>query len=223
MKEKKDKKQNLERFKTMFFQVGLLLTLAAVLFAFEWKSVESDESNGFDVQLPPDIIPETVITIEKKKEKEIQRQDLEITDDEEECEDLDIDAEFNEDEALDDFDYEDIEDEYVEPDDDNSVILIPGIMPEFPGGEEALFLYLGNNIKYPRAAREIDLQGTVILQFIIEKDGSVSNVVVARGIGGGCDEEAVRVVQKMPKWTPGKQYGRPVRVQYTLPVRFVLQ
>jgi protein TonB len=83
--------------------------------------------------------------------------------------------------------------------------------------------YLTSNIRYPEQARELDIQGTVFIEFVVEKDGSITNVVVKRGIGGGCDEEAVRVVKSMPKWKPGKQRGKPVRVRYTLPVRFQLR
>ena len=82
--------------------------------------------------------------------------------------------------------------------------------------------YLSSNIKYPEEAKEKGISGRVFIQFVIEKDGSVSNVKVMKGIGGGCDEEAVRVVKAMPKWKPGKQKGKPVRVNYILPVSFKL-
>ena len=87
----------------------------------------------------------------------------------------------------------------------------------------ALFAYLKQNLNYPAIASESAIQGSVIVQFIVEKDGSVTGTKILRGIGGGCDEEALKVIESMPKWTPGKQRGRPVRVQFTLPVRFILQ
>ena len=96
-------------------------------------------------------------------------------------------------------------------------------MPQFPGGEAELFRFLSSNIKYPAEAREIGVTGRVYIYFVVEPDGSVSNIAVRRGIGSGCDEEAVRVVGLMPRWSPGKQAGVPVRVQYTLPVKFTLQ
>jgi protein TonB len=96
-------------------------------------------------------------------------------------------------------------------------------MPEFPGGIAAMMNYFGKSIRYPLAAREQNIQGRVFLNFVVEKDGSISNVVVLRGIGGGCDEEAVRVVQEMPKWNPGLQNGKAVRVSFNLPVRFGLR
>ena len=95
--------------------------------------------------------------------------------------------------------------------------------PAFPGGETALYQYLATSIKYPGEARQLGIQGRVFVNFVIEPDGLVTNVRVLRGIGGGCDEEAVRVVKAMPKWTAGKQRGIPVRVSYNLPIRFTLQ
>ena len=95
--------------------------------------------------------------------------------------------------------------------------------PEFPGGMEALYRYLASNIKYPREAKNEMIQGTVYVSFVIEKDGSVSNIKVLRNIGGGCGEEAVRVVQAMPKWKPARQRGKRVRAQYTLPIKFNLK
>lgn len=96
-------------------------------------------------------------------------------------------------------------------------------MPEFPGGQKALFQFLGKELKYPEAARENGIQGSVVLSFVIEKDGSITNVQVIREIGGGCTEEALRVVQNMPKWNPGRQNDFPVRARFTLPIRFKLQ
>jgi len=95
--------------------------------------------------------------------------------------------------------------------------------PIFPGGEAKLYKFLGESIKYPEEAKELGIQGRVFVNFVIETDGSVSNVRVLRGIGGGCDEEAIRVVRSMPRWTPGKQRGMPVRVSYNLPIKFTLQ
>jgi TonB family protein len=95
-------------------------------------------------------------------------------------------------------------------------------MPEFPGGVEALMDYVSRNVKYPESAKENNLQGRVLVKFVIEKDGSVSNVEVGRGWGNELDDEAVRVVKAMPKWKPGKQDGKPVRVSFMLPINFKL-
>lgn len=97
-------------------------------------------------------------------------------------------------------------------------------MPEFPGGEDALAAYLNNHIHYPAVARENGIQGTVYLEFVVNADGSIQDVkVISNPIGGGCEDEAVRVVKGMPKWRPGRQNGQSVRVYFHLPVRFKLE
>ncbi len=96
------------------------------------------------------------------------------------------------------------------------------IPPKFPGGEEALIRFVGENLEYPQIARENGIQGTVVLKLIIEADGSISDVLVLRGLGGGCEKEAIRVVHSMPKWEPGIQNGKKVRVGVALPIRFKL-
>jgi TonB family protein len=93
-------------------------------------------------------------------------------------------------------------------------------MPEFPGGISALLDYLGRNIEYPKEAREGDVQGKVVVKFVVCENGTLCNEEVIRSIGGGCDEEVIRVVKAMPKWKPGKQNGKAVKVYYTLPVSF---
>lgn len=95
--------------------------------------------------------------------------------------------------------------------------------PQYPGGEQALFNYISENLQYPAKARKRNIQGKVVLTFVLNKDGSVSDVVVVNGIGGGCDEEAVRLVSGMERWQPGLvDDDRPVKVRYTLPLRFRL-
>ena len=104
----------------------------------------------------------------------------------------------------------------------DSVFQIVDQMPDFPGGAEALLKFVAGEVKYPEKAKEEGISGRVFVSFVIEKDGSVSNVKVVRGIGGGCDEEAARVISAMPKWKPGKQKGEPVRVSYQIPINFKL-
>lgn len=94
--------------------------------------------------------------------------------------------------------------------------------PGFPGGDAKFGAYLGKAIRYPAVARENNVTGRVILTFVVERDGSLTDIKVVRGIGSGCDEEAVRALKASPKWTPGIQNGRPVRVQYSVPVAFSL-
>ena len=106
--------------------------------------------------------------------------------------------------------------------DKNGVYQIVEEMPSFPGGEQALIDYVSKNVVYPQEARDKEISGRVFVSFVVEKDGSVNEVKVMRGIGGGCDEEAVRVIKSMPKWKPGKQEGKPVRVSYMMPINFKL-
>lgn len=105
----------------------------------------------------------------------------------------------------------------------DSVYNQPEVMPEYPGGMDALMKYLSGNIKYPEQAKEKNTQGRVLVSFVVEKNGSISNVKVVKGIGNGCDEEAVRVISAMPKWKPGMQNGKKVRVSFAIPISFKLQ
>jgi TonB family protein len=106
--------------------------------------------------------------------------------------------------------------------DKNGVYQIVEEMPQYPGGEKAMMEYVAKNVAYPQEARDKEISGRVFVSFVVEKDGSIGEVKVMRGIGGGCDEEAVRVIKGMPKWKPGKQEGKPVRVSYMMPINFKL-
>lgn len=96
------------------------------------------------------------------------------------------------------------------------------IMPKFPGGDEALFKFLQQNLEYPKDAKDHNIQGIVYATFIVEKDGKLSNITILRGLHPSCDKEVLRVLALSPDWSPGVQDGRKVRVRYNLPVRFVL-
>ena len=95
-------------------------------------------------------------------------------------------------------------------------------MPQFPGGEDALLDYLNNHIKYPTLAKKLGTEGKVIINFVIDENGNITSIKVAKGIGGGCDQEAVRVVNSMPKWSPGVQNGKKVPVSFSIPISFSL-
>jgi periplasmic protein TonB len=97
------------------------------------------------------------------------------------------------------------------------------VNPSFDGGYEALHAFLRKTLRYPETAREVGIKGKVVVQFVVEPDGSISNVNVVKGIGGGCDQEALRAISKMPKWNPGMMNGRAVRVKFTLPFHFDLK
>lgn len=108
-------------------------------------------------------------------------------------------------------------------DEKNQVLDVADEMPEFPGGIQALMMYLTKVVKYPKEAEDNDIQGRVVCTFVVEPDGKVSNTMIAKGVDPALDKEAERVVRSMPNWTPGKQNGQNVRVKYTLPITFRLQ
>ncbi len=113
--------------------------------------------------------------------------------------------------------------DYEEIVSEDEIYTIVEEMPEFPGGQPALANFMQTNIHYPEMAKEQGIQGKVWVGFMVDKEGNIHNVVIKRGIGGGCDEEAKRVVSKMPQWKPGKQSGRPVKVNFVLPINFTLR
>ncbi len=105
---------------------------------------------------------------------------------------------------------------------EEEVFVVVEEQAEFPGGLDSMYAFIVKNLKYPELAKEKGIEGRVFVQFVIEKDGSISNVKILRGIGGGCEEAAVEMIKNMPKWKPGKQRGKPVRFQFVLPIKFEL-
>ena len=226
MEEKKSPKANLENKKLMFMQIGLIISLLIAWLAFEHKSYDKltiDESLlNREVVLDEEMVEITKQEEQKPQPVETPQQttQLEIVEDDVETEDLNINAEVEQNEVIDEYVApEVVEDEFVE----QEIFQIVEEMPSFPGGEGNLMEYVAKNIKYPQIARETGIQGRVFVGFVVEPDGSISNVKLLRGIGGGCDEEAMRVIKSLPKWKPGKQRGKPVRVSYQIPVFFKLQ
>jgi protein TonB len=227
MEIKKSTKADLENKKIIFRQIGLVITLAVILLAFEWKSYEKtimDLGTREAEDIPEEIIP---ITEQKVKPppapppKQVVK--INVVDDQIEVEDdIDIDVEADENTEVQEY-IAPVKVEEEESAEEMQIFMVVESMPEFPGGDADLYKYLAENIKYPQMAKESGIQGRVFVTFVVERDGSVTDVKVLRGIGGGCDEEAIRVVKNMPRWTPGKQRGKAVRVQYNLPVKFTLQ
>jgi TonB family protein len=110
----------------------------------------------------------------------------------------------------------------VQEDEPKKTFTVVEVMPEYPGGVNEMMKFLAENIKYPTVAKENGVSGKVYVSFIVEKDGLISDITILRGIGAGCDEEAIRVIKMMPKWKPGTQRGQAVRVQYNVPIKFTL-
>lgn len=226
MEEKKSPKANLEDKKLMFIQIGLIISLAVAWAVFEMKSYDKREIDE-SLLRQTELLDEEMVEITKQEEPKPQPVEmpktttqLEIVEDDVEVEDIEINAEMDQNEVVEEYVAPVIEEEEVV---EQEIFQIVEEMPAFPGGEAKLMEYVGKNVKYPQIARESGIKGRVFVSFVVEPDGSVSNVKVLRGIGGGCDEEAMRVVKAMPKWKPGKQRGKAVRVSYMLPVNFQLQ
>jgi len=226
MEEKKSPKANLENKKLMFIQIGMIISLLIAWMAFEHKSYDKREIDPSLLNRTVEVDEEMVEITKQEEQKpqpvEMPKQttQLEIVQDDVEVEDIEINAEVDQQEVIEEYVPVEVEEEDVQ---EQEIFQIVEEMPSYPGGEAKLMEYVSKNIKYPQIARETGIQGRVFVGFVVEPDGSVSNVKVLRGIGGGCDEEAVRVVKNMPKWKPGKQRGKAVRVSYMLPVNFKLQ
>ena len=226
MEEKKSPKANLENKKLMFMQIGMIISLLIAWLAFEHKSYDKREIDP-SLLRQTEVVEEEMVEITKQEEQkpqpvEVPKQttQLEIVQDDVEVEDIEINAEVDQQEVIEEYVPVEVEEEEVQ---EQEIFQIVEEMPSYPGGEQKLMEFVAKNIKNPQIARETGIQGRVFVGFVVEPDGSVSNVKVLRGIGGGCDEEAMRVVKSMPKWKPGKQRGKAVRVSYMLPVNFKLQ
>ena len=226
MEEKKSPKANLENKKLMFIQIGMIISLLIAWMAFEHKSYDKREIDpsllNREVVVDEEMVEITTQEEQKPQPVEVPKQttQLEIVQDDVEVEDIEINAEVDQQEVIEEYVPVEVEEEEVV---EQEIFQIVEEMPAYPGGDQKLMEYVAKNIKYPQIARETGIQGRVFVGFVVEPDGSVSNVKVLRGIGGGCDEEAMRVVKSMPKWKPGKQRGKAVRVSYMLPVNFKLQ
>ena len=216
MEPKKNPEVNLERKRGLFLQIGLVIALLIVLGAFEYKSYEKSVYNLGQLNL--DDLEEEIIPITKQELKpppppapppeviEIIEDDV-VIENEIEIEDTESD----EDEAIE-----------IEEEDDEEFFMVVENMPEFPGGDLGLMKYIQKNIKYPAIAKEYNITGKVFISFIVDKTGSVINVKVVRGVDKNLDAEAVRVIKSLPKYKPGKQRGKPVRVMFTVPINFTL-
>jgi protein TonB len=216
MDAKKNPKVNLENKRSLFLQIGLFVTLLIILIAFEYRSYERSDYNLGALNL--DDLEEEIIPITKQEVKpppppppppeiiEIVEDDIEIEDE------IEIeDTESDEDEIIE-----------IEEEDDEEFFMVVENMPECPGGDLGLMKYIQKNVKYPAIAKEYNITGKVYVSFIVDKKGSVTNVKVVRGVDKNLDAEAVRVVKSLPKYKPGKQRGKPVRVMFTIPINFTL-
>ena len=220
MEKRKQPMNKIEKSRSSFFLAGIVISLSLVFCAFEYRtyntSTITDEfPDAPEVeQLPPITKPKPPPPPPPKIYSGFNLKDDVV-------EDPPIwDPEYDKNEP--DYEYEPIT---IEPEPETEYegyIYIAEIQANFPGGDSERMKFLQKNMRYPQMARESNIEGTVFLSFLVEKDGTITQVKVMRGIGGGCDEEAVRVLKSMPKWSPGKQRGRPVRLKMTMPIKFRL-
>lgn len=221
MKTKKYRHADLEKKRSIFFQVGMIVSLACVFVAFEWSSKESGLLPMSDEDIwvePADIMP--IVRIKEEPKPILMAPTKIIT-----APDEKVITEDGPEFSTEIIDIEQIvevppmQEEVI----DETIHHIVERMPEFPGGEAALLKFVASNIKYPAICAEMCVQGRVYIAFVVNKDGSVSDVQVIRSPDANLSAEAMRVVKMMPQWKPGKQGGKPVNVSYNIPVSFRLQ
>ena len=228
MEVKKSPKADLEGKKTTWLLVGFVLILAAMFVAFEWT--ERDKQVTTDTGITEPIFEEEMIPITEQEEQKQAppppeapkvEEVLQIAENDANVEESTIQSSEENNQAV-EVKYTPVVVEEEEPE-EQQIFQIVEEMPEFPGGMGECLKFLMKNAKYPTISQENGVQGKVSVKFVIEKDGSIADPVVVRGVDPYLDKEALRVVKSMPKWKPGKQRGKPVRVSYTVPVIFKLQ
>ncbi|MGM0550150.1 MAG: energy transducer TonB [Bacteroidota bacterium] len=229
MEVRKSDKANLENKRGVFMELGYVIALALVLAAFEWSSTDKaaqDLGQLDEVNLAEEMIP---ITRQKPPEPPPppppaqQTESFEVVDDDMDIEDElildDTEADQNTQVEIAEFDMGE-EEEEEEPE----VFYVVEDMPTFQGkNKDAFRTWIQQNLEYPQVAAENGISGRVFVSFVVDENGNIINIQVARGVDPSLDREAIRVVKNSPKWEPGKQRGRPVRVSFTFPIVFQLQ
>lgn len=227
MENKKTKKADLEGKRGIFLQFGLVIVLSVILIAFEWTSrpqLESSLGELADLDLEEEIIPIT-------RQQEVKpppppppptvTEVLNIVEDDVEIEDELIIEDAEADQTM---EIEIVEFEEEEEVAEEEVFFIVEDMPSFQGkGMEGFREWISRNLRYPEIAAENGISGKVFVQFAVNSKGQVVDAIVVRGVDPALDKEAIRVVMSSPQWDPGKQRGKPVKVQFTFPINFVLQ
>lgn len=223
MEVKKSSEADLGKKRFALFMIGLILTLGIVLSGFEYQEFEKKQTGDLtienndlqdeqilDIPPPPPPVapppPPPVVT------------EIEVVKNDEKVDNNVVFVEENPDDKVEIVEIK-VKDEPIA----ETIFDVVEENAEFPGGLPKMYEFLANNMKYPPMAKEAGVQGKVYVQFIVFKDGSIGEVKVLRGIGSGCDEEAMRVVKAMPKWNPGKQRKVPVSSRFNLPIVFKLQ
>jgi protein TonB len=225
MEPKKTEKADLSNKSWLFFNIGLVISLAIVIMAFEYRT--KDETDLRDMSKNTNVVEE-ILDIPPTEQppppppKLQQPQIIEVPDEEEIKEEIKVefDVEVTTDTKVEEITISPV----VEEKEDVDQIFLVVEEPASPkGGMQAFYKYVQENMKYPAQARRMGVEGKVFVEFVVNRDGSIQDVKVVKGIGAGCDEEAVRVVASAPPWNPGKQRGKPVRSRFVVPITFKLQ
>lgn len=223
MEIKKTPGADIEKLAGLFFNIGLAVSLLLTITAFEWRFYDDgalvdlgqvDDNFEDLMEIPPTEQP-------PPPPPAIQQPEIVEVPDEEEIEEeieVNLDVEITESTAIEDVIFEEAPEEEVA----EEVFTIVEEQPDPLGGMAAFYQYVNKNIDYPNQAKRMNVEGKVFVQFVIDKDGSITEVKAIKGIGAGCDEAAVKVISGAPKWKPGKQRGRPVKVRMILPITFKL-
>ncbi|MEM7110544.1 MAG: energy transducer TonB [Bacteroidota bacterium] len=227
IKTKKHRHQKYLASKSLAFSIGLFLSCLAVVSLFEWKTY--DQPGELDVAQNNELFDEILdIPITEQPppppQKKLQQPNIIEVEEEELLEEIEIDfdVEITENQVVEEVSTEGLED-LMEEESADEIFDIVEFQPQPDGGMQAFMAYVSENINYPHSALRTQVQGKVFVQFVVNSDGSLVDFKVVKGIGAGCDEEAVRVLKGAPKWIPGKQRGRPVRVRMMVPVFFKLR
>lgn len=224
MLQKKSFKGDLEGKKGTFVLIGLAIVLGLVYAGFELFATQPKDDFVYEMEEEVIIIEDNVIATDQTPlppptpQQQQQEVVLNIVKDEVKVNTtFSFSVEIDEDEDIDIYDKIEIIDEPIE---DAPIVRFAEKMPEFIGGPDALYAFLQKNLEYPQSARDNNIEGTVLIEFVVERNGSVSNAKVIVPLFPACDQEAIRVVQMLPKWKPGEQMGKPVRVYFNLPIKF---
>ena len=234
MEIKKTPKADLENKKSTWLLIGYVIVLAFMFIAFEWtqRDIVIDTSQGIvDIVFEEEIIPITQQQPEQAPPPPLEvieeapqvAEVLNIVEDDADIKDTRLASSEETGEKISVGKYVPVAVEVVEEPVEEEIFEVVEEMPEFPGGPAAMMKYLNNNIRYPTIAQENGIEGRVIVQFVVNSDGTIVDANVVRSVDPFLDKEALRVINSMPKWKPGKQRGKSVRVKYTLPVMFRLQ
>ena len=223
MELKKNPEADLFKKSSFYMSIGLMVSLLLTVMAFEWKSyddndlvnlgsLDADFEELQDIPIteqppppPPQVTPPEIIEVPDEEEIE---EEIEVN----------LDVEVTEETVIEDVVFEEAPEEEAA----DEIFQFVEDQPAPIGGMKAFYAYVGKQMKYPAQARRMGVEGKVYVSFVVGKDGALTDVQVLKGIGAGCDEEAIRVLSSAPKWKPGKQRGRPVRVRMQLPIIFKL-